>query len=92
MSAIRLLVADARPLVAMLCVVVGLPGPLPTKATAFVEIEPNNGLAQADSLNPHDTTVQVLGIYNGPDLNGFIDDDFFRFYAAAGDVINLADD
>jgi hypothetical protein len=73
----------------MSCFVVCLLGPLSANATVFFETEPNNSFAQADSLNPHDSTIQVFGTYNGPDSNGFIDDDFFLFRASAGDVINV---
>jgi PEP-CTERM motif len=59
----------------------------PCHATPFVEVEPNNSFAQAQLLSPQDGMIELFGIYNGPNQSGFIDDDFFRFFASSGDTM-----
>ena len=60
------------------------------RATPFVELEPNNSISEAQFLAPHDGSLSLTGIYNGPNSSGFIDDDFFRFGVGNGDLITAS--
>ncbi len=56
----------------------------PAQATTFIEIEPNDTLATAQSL-VHNGTINLTGRRESSPTNGF--NDFFSFYAAAGNTI-----
>jgi Bacterial pre-peptidase C-terminal domain/PEP-CTERM motif len=57
---------------------------VPAHATTFIEREPNDTLATAQIL-AHNGTINLTGRRESSPTNGF--NDFFRFYAAAGDNI-----
>lgn len=52
------------------------------EATAFVELESNNTFATGQVLGSHEGTIEIAGSRVG-DASA----DFYRFFAAAGDVI-----
>jgi hypothetical protein len=56
----------------------------PAQATTFIEIEPNDTLATAQSL-VHNGTINLTGRRESSPTNGF--NDFFSFYAAVGNNI-----
>ena len=56
------------------------------QATSFVEIEPNDTFATAQTLR-HNGTIFVTGFRESSPTNAF--NDFFSFYAAAGNAIRF---